>query len=95
MAVIIAWILAAWAVLSGVIITNLLRQNEQYDDINARLVEKLGEVQQVVSASVGKMREIDLRGAFEADDEVGFTFKSLYGLAADVEKFLETFDEEE
>lgn len=56
---------------------NLVKQNEQlrdaiqiYDDRQLRTEEKLESMLQT-------MREIDMRGSFESDDEVGAVFSEL------------------
>ena len=36
-----------------------------------------------------KLKEIDLRGAFESDDEVGFFFKELKAIQEDINNFLQ------
>jgi hypothetical protein len=36
-----------------------------------------------------RMKEIDIRGAFESDDEVGYTFKELQEIVDDTNKFIE------
>ena len=35
-----------------------------------------------------RMKEIDIRGAFESDDEVGYTFKELQEIVNDTNKFI-------
>ena len=56
---------------------NLVKQNEQlndniavYEDRQLRTEEKLQEMLQ-------QMRDIDIRGSFESDDEVGVVFSEL------------------
>lgn len=57
-------------VLNGVILwglANLLRQNEGYEELFTQLQAQLITV-------LTQIRNIDLKGAFESDDEVGLTF---------------------
>jgi hypothetical protein len=64
-------------------IRNLLKQTEQLDDmvIYTRL-----QVRNKVSDALKKMKETDLRGAFESDDEVGAVFKDMKQIIEDLEK---------
>lgn len=36
-----------------------------------------------------RMKEVDRRGSFESDDEVGFIFKTIYDISADLAQFME------
>ena len=67
---------------------NLVKQNEQlrdaiegYDDRQIRTQDKLESMLQ-------QMKDIDIRGSFESDDEVGFFFKELKGLQDEIRNFL-------
>jgi len=49
---------------------NLLRKNDHAEDFIYRLVV-------AAKIAVDNMRDVDIRGSFEADDEVGVTFRAL------------------
>lgn len=56
---------------------NLVKQNEQLaDTINEYDVRQLY-TQEQLESMLQKMREIDIRGSFESDDEVGAVFSEL------------------
>jgi len=61
--------------------TQLVRQVEdainESDTINEQTIETLTKMQQ-------EMKQIDIRGSFESDDEVGVVFKELKGI---IEKY--------
>lgn len=61
--------------------TQLVRQVEdainESDTINEQTIETLTKMQE-------EMRQIDIRGSFESDDEVGVVFKELKGI---IEKY--------
>lgn len=62
-------------------IFNIIQDLERYEDyFNA--------VQASLKHTIGGMRSIDFRGAFEADDEVGQVFKGLLGLVNSLEEFV-------
>lgn len=65
-------------------IRNLLIQNEELEDT---LVESMGDVQRKVQTALDALRDTDIRGAFESDDEVGAVFTELKDI---VEKLKET-----
>lgn len=62
-------------------IINLIRQNEEYEDmiVNTRL-----EIMYKVENALQQMRDIDTREVFEKDDEVGSTFQQLKNIIQDL-----------
>lgn len=67
-----------------IIIINLLKQLESLEDSLEKSItseeefyEFLIDVRTRILNAQARMKEIDLRGSFEADDEVGITFKEL------------------
>ena len=42
-----------------------------------------------VDYSYDKTKAIDIRGSFEADDEIGFIFKDIKNLVDDLDKFVQ------
>lgn len=68
-----------------VIIRNLLKQTEQLDDMVK--LTKLDSIKKVQSTLI-KMKEIDNRGVFEKDDEVGVSFHELLNLINELYKSL-------
>ena len=66
-------------------VRNLLKQNEQLED---DLVGTISGVVQTINEANEKMKQADLRGSFESDDEVGTVFTELKGIVTDLnEKF--------
>lgn len=68
---------------------NLLRKNEYAEDFIYRLVS-------AAKIAIDNMREVDIRGSFEADDEVGVTFRALKFVTEDYAELvgLEAEDED-
>jgi hypothetical protein len=56
---------------------NLLRKNERQEDILAGYLDYLDKISKVIEVSDKKLQEIDHKGTFKSDDEVGFFFKSI------------------
>lgn len=59
---------------------NLLRKNEKQEDILAGYLDYLDKISRVIEVSDEKLKQIDSRGTFESDDEVGFFFQQIKGL---------------
>ena len=63
---------------------NLLKKNEQQEDvisnqetILAGYMEYLSKISGIIELSDKKLKEIDHKGSFESDDEIGFFFQSV------------------
>ena len=59
---------------------NLLRKNEKQEDILAGYLGYLDKISRVIEVSDTKMKEVDAKGSFSSDDEVGFFFQQIKGL---------------
>ena len=59
---------------------NLLRKNEKQEDILAGYLDYLDKISRVIEVSDTKMKEVDAKGSFSSDDEVGFFFQQIKGL---------------
>ena len=62
------------------VIWNLNKKIETYEDVIDDYDTHLEEVTIAVTDMNNKLREIDHRGTFESDDEVGYFFKALTSL---------------
>lgn len=63
-------------------IVNAIKKVEIYEDFTELMREQLG-------TTLTQMRDVDIRGAFEADDEVGIVFKGLAGMVERLEVFID------
>ena len=73
-------ILSVLVVVFGFTTLNLLRKNEKQEDILAGYLDYLDKLSRVIEVSDEKLKQIDARGTFESDDEVGFFFQQIKGL---------------
>ena len=64
-------------VILGFTTFNLLKKNERQEDILAGYMEYLSKISGVIEFSDKKLKEIDHKGSFESDDEIGFFFQSV------------------
>ena len=70
-------LLSLIVVILGFTTINLLRKNEKQEDILLGYLKYLDNISRVIEISEEKMKQIDIKGSFEGDDEVGFFFKSI------------------
>ena len=73
-------ILSVLVVTLGFTTRNLLRKFEKQEDILAVYLDYLDKLSRVIEVSETKMKEIDAKGSFSSDDEVGFFFQQIKGL---------------
>jgi len=66
-------------------VRNLLKQNEQLED---RVVGTVISMRDRVEQSLNDMRKLDIKQAFEKDDEVGVTFSELKRIVEDLNEQL-------
>jgi len=71
---IILGVSAVFNILLLIGVRNLLKQNERLED---DLIGTINGVVQTVNDANQKMKQADIRGSFESDDEVGSVFKEL------------------
>ena len=73
-------ILSLLVVALGYTTYNLLRKNEKQEDILASYLSYLDRLSRVIEVSDEKLKQVDARGTFKSDDEVGFFFQQIKGL---------------
>ena len=56
---------------------NLLKKNEKQEDILASYMTYLNKISDIIDFSDKKMKEVDSKGSFKSDDEVGFFFEQI------------------
>ena len=87
MEVVFLCILSVTSVILGFTTFNLLRKNEKQEDILAGYLNYLDRLSRTIDASDKKLKEIDQKGTFKSDDEVGYFFKSIQ----DIQEILNDF----
>ena len=73
-------ILSILVVTLGFTTFNLLRKNEKQEDNLAGYLDYLDKLSRVIEVSDEKLKQVDARGTFKSDDEVGFFFQQIKGL---------------
>jgi len=77
MLIIIVFILSVLVVILGFSTFNLMRKQEKAEDVLIEYLTYLDKLSRVIEASDKKLKEIDNKGTFKSDDEIGFFFKSV------------------
>jgi len=64
-------------VIFGFTTFNLLRKNEKQEDILAGYMTYLNKISDTIEATDKKLKEVDYKGSFKSDDEIGFVFEQI------------------
>ena len=86
--IILTIILGIMVVVLGYTTFNLLRKNEKQEDILAGYMTYLNKISDVIEASDKKIKEIDIKGSFKSDDEVGFFFQQIQSIQTILNSFV-------
>ena len=86
--IVLVWILSVLVVVLSYTTFNLLRKNEKQEDILRGYMTYLNKFSEIIDYSHKKLKEVDAKGSFESDDEVGFFFQQLKAL----QEILDTFN---
>ena len=67
---------------------NLFRKNEKQEDILAGYMTYLNKISDTIEMSEKKMMEVDAKGSFKSDDEVGFFFEQIKTIQTALNSFV-------
>ena len=81
-------ILSILVVTLGFTTFNLLRKNEKQEDILTGYMTYLNKISQTIEAADKKMQEVDIKGSFKSDDEVGFFFQQIQSIQTILNAFI-------
>tara|TARA_R100001163_G_C4991648_1_gene144010 strand:+ start:342 stop:635 length:294 start_codon:yes stop_codon:yes gene_type:complete len=70
-------LLSVGIVVLGFTTVNLLKKNENQEDILASYLLYLDRISRVIELSDERLKKVDAKGSFESDDEIGFFFKEV------------------
>jgi hypothetical protein len=80
---IILWVVT----LVGFVAYNNLKKLERQEDIIRRQQQQLQDIYAVIAESDRLIVEIDKRGTFSSDDEIGFFFQTVKGIQQTLNEF--------
>jgi hypothetical protein len=75
-------------VILGFTTINLLRKNEKQEDILAGYMTYLNKISDIIVESDKKLKEVDYKGSFKSDDEVGFVFEQIKSIQTILNAFI-------
>ena len=81
-------ILSILVVTLGFTTFNLLKKNEKQEDILAGYMTYLNKISDTIEMSEKKLMEVDAKGSFKSDDEVGFFFEQIKVIQAALNVFI-------
>ena len=80
-------ILSVLVVIFGYTTFNLLKKNEKAEDIIINYESYMNKFSDTLNKSEHKLKEVDARGAFSSDDEIGFFFRTVQLLQDQLNQF--------
>jgi hypothetical protein len=81
-------ILSILVVILGFTTFNLLKKNEKQEDILAGYMTYLNKISDTIEMSEKKLMEVDTKGSFKSDDEVGFFFEQIKTIQTALNSFV-------
>lgn len=84
---IIIYILGGVVVILGYTTINLLIKNEKAEDIIILQREFIDSFQSIIETSDKKLKELDTKGSFSSDDEIGWFFNEIKKLQNALSRF--------
>jgi|TARA_Y100000361_G_scaffold7826_1_gene6490 hypothetical protein len=66
---------------------NLMRKVEKIEDVVIRYDRFISEYSKQIENTENRLKEIDAKGIFKSDDEIGWFFKQIKRLQDDVSRF--------
>ena len=67
---------------------NLLRKNEKQEDILASYMTYLNKISDIIEISDKQLKEVDYKGSFKSDDEIGFIFEQIKNIQTILNSFI-------
>ena len=81
-------ILGLTVVILGYTTFNLLRKNEKQEDILTGYMSYLNKISETIESSDKKLKEVDIKGSFKSDDEIGFFFQQIQSIQTILNSFI-------
>jgi hypothetical protein len=85
--IILILILSFLVVGLGFTTINLLKKNEKQEDILVGYLQYLDKISQIIEFIDTKLKDIDHKGSFKSDDEIGFFFEEIQNIQKVLNEF--------
>jgi uncharacterized membrane protein YukC len=86
--IVVTTILGIMVVILGYTTFNLLRKNEKQEDILTGYMSYLNKISETIEATDKKLQEVDAKGSFKSDDEIGFFFQQVQSIQTILNSFI-------
>jgi len=86
--IIVTVILGLMVVILGYTTFNLLRKNEKQEDILSGYMTYLNKISDTIEIADKKVKELDVKGSFKSDDEIGFFFQQIQSIQTILNTFI-------
>ena len=70
-------VLSILVIVLGFTTFNLMRKQEKQEDILMGYLDYLDKISKTIEISDKKLKELDHKGSFQSDDEIGYFFSSI------------------
>ena len=80
-------ILLVLVVVLGFTTFNLLRKNEKQEDILTGYMSYLNKISDYIEVTDKRLKELDHKGSFKSDDEIGFFFEQIKNIQSVLNSF--------
>lgn len=87
--IILTIILSILVILLTAVIYNLLQKVERLEDIVSRSDTFYTDLKEIIELTSKRLGEIDEKGAFSSDDEIGWFFTTVQELQQDIDKYVD------
>ena len=81
-------VLAVLVVILGFTTFNLLKKTEKQEDIVAGYLIYLDRMSRTIEISDKKLKEVDIKGSFKSDAEIGFFFQQIQSIQTILNSFI-------
>ena len=71
-----------------VAVRNLLIKVEKYEDVTVDQTKYLQNISNIISDSQKHLRNLDEKGVFQADDEVGYFFEQMKNVQKELNRYM-------
>ena len=80
-------ILAILVIILGFFTWNLMKKVEKYEDIAQYQQNYIDNLSTIIGESAKRLQEVDEKGTFQSDDEVGFFFNTIKEIQRVLDQF--------
>ena len=81
-------ILSIIIIVLGVAVRNLLIKVEKYEDVTVDQTQYLQDISNIINDSQKHLRNLDEKGVFKADDEVGYFFEQMKNVQKELDRYM-------